>query len=101
MFSADDVIISGMEGAIFSAWQNLPVRQDVALAISLHPDGVVKPLSKINRRVYTAHGRLKSVLLSHYDAAHRIETSYYPNLYFDEVRDDEDVFRKILVGYHG
>lgn len=70
----DDTLLPAMYVAAVSAHEQKPIRQDKAIASSCSLDGKLLPVSKINKRLYTAPDNLSSVIVSSHDYLEKINT---------------------------
>lgn len=68
----DETLLPAMYAAVLSSIQNKPVRQDMMLATNCSVKGDLLPVSKINKRMYTAPSGAGNILVSSYDFDNKI-----------------------------
>lgn len=71
----DDALLPAMYTTTLSAIEQKPLRQDIAIASSCDTKGHLLPVSKVNKRMYTAPENVKKVIVSTYDYEERLTSS--------------------------
>jgi hypothetical protein len=99
LYNDDDVIVTGGYLAIRSAKRKEKIKQDIALAVGLLPEGVTTPVDKLNARLYGVHEQIDSVIVTSYDLEKRIKKEWYPRMKFEVANNKDEIIRKIFKDY--
>lgn len=97
LYNDDDAIVTGGYLAIRSAIKGEKLRQDVAVATGLSPEGITTPLDKLNARLYGVDGSIGSVVVTGHDYNNRVKKEWYPDLEINTADKKEDILKKIVV----
>ncbi len=71
----DDALLPAMYTAVLSAIEKKPLRQDMLITANCNAKGELLPVSKINKRIYTAPSHVRHAIISPYDFNDKLNTN--------------------------
>lgn len=75
MLEEDDALLPAMYATTLSTIEQKPLRQDIAIASNCDTKGHLLPVSKVNKRMYTAPENMEKVIVSTHDYEERLTSS--------------------------
>jgi hypothetical protein len=96
LYNDDDVIVTGGYLAIRSAKRKEKIKQNIAVAVGLLPEGMTIPVDKLNARLYGIDEQIDSVIITAYDLERRVKREWYPKMKFEIANNKDEIIKKIL-----
>ncbi|MDP2907128.1 MAG: hypothetical protein Q8O03_04265 [Nanoarchaeota archaeon] len=83
----DDALLPATYIAVLSAIEKKPLRQDMLIAASCNVKGELLPVSKVNKRMYTAPDNVSSVTVSPYDFDEKLSKNLHIGPHVSKAED--------------